>query len=466
MNTIKNKLLYIFPIAFSIITLIISLLRIPFWDETHAFEIARLNIFEILYMTRIEGHYLLWYLILKPFSSISLYPYSMLIINWLFCVGAIFVLWIKSPFDNLEKILITFSSPFVFYFAPVARCYSIGIFFLFLICALFKNRYKKHCLFSWLLLICSNTSLMAFISCFYIWLIYLFQLFKKKSKKIKTCLLFFIANFILFLIQFFNVKRPYMNDSDRQNYVDLLFNMIVIPRADSIIHFIFNLCVFVFFYYLIFYLFKKSKYALFYMLSTFLTLTSIFVFVFHGSLWNYYFYFVFSIVLFWIFYRQIAINKFLKCLITIILVFLCLLFCLYKNKTFEMTYSSKSKLIAEDVINNVNLDNVNLYCLEWWSDISPASDIYFKKRGIDILDQDGYRRTGFESIRNIFINRILPLDYEKIYNSFDFSKKNYIITDSTLFYVDILSNHTDYQLNLVYENLDIGFGIYELVKKY
>ena len=59
MNTIKNKLLYIFPIVFSIITLIISLLRIPFWDETHAFEIARLNIFEILYMTRIEGHYLL-----------------------------------------------------------------------------------------------------------------------------------------------------------------------------------------------------------------------------------------------------------------------------------------------------------------------------------------------------------------------------------------------------------------------
>ena len=154
MNTEKNKLFYIFPIIFSVITLIIALLRIPFWDETHAFEIARLNFFQIFYLTRIEGHYLLWYLILKPFSSISLYPYPMLIINWLFCVGAVFVLWLKSPFNNLEKILITFSSPFVFYFAPVARCYSIGVLFLFLICSKFRERYKKYHLFSWLLLIC------------------------------------------------------------------------------------------------------------------------------------------------------------------------------------------------------------------------------------------------------------------------------------------------------------------------
>ncbi len=465
MNTIKNKPLYIFPIVFSVITLIVSLLRIPFWDETHAFEIARLNIFEILYMTRIEGHYLLWYLILKPFSSISLYPYSMLIINWLFCVGAIFVLWIKSPFNNLEKILITFSSPFVFYFAPVARCYSIGIFFLFLICALFKKRYKKYCLFSWLLLICSNTSIMAFIPCFYIWLIYLFQLFKKKSKKIKTCFIFFIANFLLFVIQFFNLKKPYVNQTDNQSYIDMMMSFLVIPYDETILKCFFHITVFVLFYGLVFFLFKKSKYAFYFLISSFVTLTFLFLYFYKGSLWNYFFYYIYLILLLWLFKRQILNNKFIKLMSIMLFAFLCFSHILYKTEFFERTYTSKSKLIANELATNRFLKGADLYCLDWWSDISPASDIYLKKAGIDVLDINGYKRTSFDSIKNIFEYRIMPVDLDQFYNSLDKSKKNYIITDDTFFDMDKI--HSDkYLMKQIFYNKDLEYGIYELVKKY
>ena len=137
MNTVKNKLNNYLSkysiLVFAIITLLIIFNRVPFWDETHAYEIARLKLSEIFYLTRIEGHTAFWYLILKPFSNLKLYPYSMLIINWLFCLTSIFILWKKAPFSPIIKTLITFSTPFLLYFATVARCYSIGILFLFLI---------------------------------------------------------------------------------------------------------------------------------------------------------------------------------------------------------------------------------------------------------------------------------------------------------------------------------------------
>ena len=199
----KNKILYIFPILFGILTFIITYYRIPFWDETHAFEIARLDFLQILYLTRIEGHNILWFLILKPFSSLKLYPYSMYFINWLFCFSAVLVLWKKAPFNFWIKLSIIFSTPFIFYFGTVARCYSIGLLFLFLICAEFKNSYKKPYLISILLFLCSNTSILAFIPCFYLWIMFLFQSFKKKTKNISGLISIFVINLIFIFIQFF-----------------------------------------------------------------------------------------------------------------------------------------------------------------------------------------------------------------------------------------------------------------------
>ena len=71
-NKIENFLSKYCIYIFAIITLIMTLNHTPFWDETHAFEIARLKLSQIFYLTRIEGHPILWYLILKPFSTIYL----------------------------------------------------------------------------------------------------------------------------------------------------------------------------------------------------------------------------------------------------------------------------------------------------------------------------------------------------------------------------------------------------------
>ena len=169
---------------FLFITFIIMLFRTPFWDETHAFEIASLKLNEVFYLTRIEGHPILWYLILKPFTNIRFYPYSMFLINWVFTCSAVYLLFKKSHFSYTIKTLIAFSTPFLIYFAPVARCYGVGLFLIFLICTLHTKRFKKPYLYAILIVLASQTSLTAMIGVFSLGLIFLFELITRVKKKI------------------------------------------------------------------------------------------------------------------------------------------------------------------------------------------------------------------------------------------------------------------------------------------
>lgn len=462
---IKNKLTYFFPVLYAVLTLIIALNKVPFWDETHAFEIAGFKFSQIFYLTRIEGHTLLWYLILKPFSSLNLYPYSMIIINWVFAVAAVFVLWMKSPFSVFTKTLIIFSAPFLFYFGPVARCYAIGLLFLFLICSYFKERFKRPRLLSVLLLICSNTSIVAFIPCFCIWLMFIFQLIKKKSANLKFTLIMFAINAFLLLIQFYNFQKPFLTKHEKKNFIDLFLSFVVFPYNQDKLCMVFNVLVFVLLYYLFYYLYKKTKYGFYLYFSLFTTLSVLFIYFYNGSLWNYYFYLVYLIVVIWIFHRQIRKNKLLKFIINSVLIFLCFSFLVYDNNVFEKVYDSNSKTIAKIVASNTDIKNSNYYCLDWWSDISPGSDLYFKKYGIDILDVLSQKRTSFESVKNIFIYKVMVLDFDKFYASLDRTKKNYILTDGVLFYMDKLPNSENYFLKNVYTDTKLKFSILELVKK-
>ena len=281
MNTLKNKIdnylsKYGFFI-FAIITFLIILIRVPFWDETHAFEIARLKLSEILYLTRIEGHNALWYLILKPFSNLNLYPYSMLIINWFFGIGAIYVLWKKAPFSPIAKTLISFSVPFLQYYATVARCYSIGILFLFLICALYKDRFKKPILFALLIGLCANTSILAAIGVFFIGLLFLFDILfeiKKQSfskKDLVYVILIFFITAILLIAQFIGNRAPDLEFEDLffVSLLDFAFFPVGVPLIPATLRIIGTITLYTYIYLA----FKYEKRGLFFIFATYLGLS-------------------------------------------------------------------------------------------------------------------------------------------------------------------------------------------------
>ena len=65
MNMLNKYLQKYALLIFALITLILIFTREPFFDEIHAYDIAYLKLNEIFYLTRIEGHPVLWYLFLK-----------------------------------------------------------------------------------------------------------------------------------------------------------------------------------------------------------------------------------------------------------------------------------------------------------------------------------------------------------------------------------------------------------------
>ena len=109
---------------------------------------------EIIKLMRAEGHCFIWYYILKPLPIYN--PDSFILIKLLsafFAVISIGIIWFKSPFNNLEKFLITFSYPMLLSYPVLARPYSMGIMLLFILAALFQKRLEHPVLFSTLIMI-------------------------------------------------------------------------------------------------------------------------------------------------------------------------------------------------------------------------------------------------------------------------------------------------------------------------
>ncbi len=196
LKTEKNHILAIVClIIFLLITFPFMITHIPHCDESQNYMAARFmtasNFIDIL---RSHGHPILWYLIIMPFAKLNFaYPYSILIINYLFTFLALVFMWFKAPFNSALKITITFSFMMVSYFAIIARCYSIGILGLFILAYMFKEQTKRPVLYSIMLALTANTSAIACIGVTGLSFLFIYNVFKEKTNikrsKINLCLL-------------------------------------------------------------------------------------------------------------------------------------------------------------------------------------------------------------------------------------------------------------------------------------
>ena len=174
-------------------------------DEIHAWNIATyFNLIEIIRLMNAEGHSFVWFYVIKPLTYFD-NLFLMKVVNWLFACAAIIFMWIKAPFNVTNKVLISFSYPFLLLYPAIARCYSIGIFFLFLLCSLYNNRLKHPCLYSILIFIAANTSLMAAIPALILGFMFGCELIKRKI--VKPALILILAPISL-LIQWLHPIIP------------------------------------------------------------------------------------------------------------------------------------------------------------------------------------------------------------------------------------------------------------------
>ncbi len=329
-------------------TLFRMLNHIPWLDEAHAWTIAQdLSIVEIVKLMKIEGHTLIWYLMLMPFAKLNIgYPYVMQILNWIFCLGAIILLWKKAPFNNLVKFLITFSFPFFTVYPIIARCYSIGIFLLFLLTIMFKDKLKHPVIYSILLVLCANTSVMALFGATAFGILFLYDFFKEKCelKQLIIPLIIFLLGESLILGLLLGSNSTVINDYKGLTiFKDDVVLWYFIPTLACIITSIF--------------LMRKSKKALFFLGFTYLALAYCSIFKYYGHYWNHYFYYIYLILAIWLVSDRETLSKPLMVILTLVSLFNISTYGHLSDIVNKEIFSYQSQNIFKTIVKDNNLQN-------------------------------------------------------------------------------------------------------------
>ena len=135
-------------------------------DELQAWLIARGSntICELFLNFRYEPHPALWFLLLYPLSKITHNAVAMQLLHLAIATGTAYIFLKFAPFTRLQKLLFIFGYFLIYEYAAISRNYALGIFFIFLFCALFNAGPRKNYLkLSAVLFLLAQTNAYAFM---------------------------------------------------------------------------------------------------------------------------------------------------------------------------------------------------------------------------------------------------------------------------------------------------------------
>ena len=171
-------------------------------DETQVWCIVRdLNFFEIFQVTRIEGHPMFWYLLILPFAKLGFPMEIIQVISVGFVFASLAFLLYKSPFNILQKVLISFSAGMVYFLPVISRNYALIPIFLFLLAHFYNQRKEKPYIYALLLFLLSQTHILMFGFCGI--LFFLFSIEQIKNKKALPAIFLLLFNFLFLFLSFY-----------------------------------------------------------------------------------------------------------------------------------------------------------------------------------------------------------------------------------------------------------------------
>ena len=110
----------------------------------HAWCIARdLSVTEILYQMRYEGHFALWHLLIKPFTTGGGVIILMNFVSFLLVSASVALMLSSRAFSWSLKIALMLSCPILYWFPVIARCYALIPLSLCLLAAVYPVRLKR-----------------------------------------------------------------------------------------------------------------------------------------------------------------------------------------------------------------------------------------------------------------------------------------------------------------------------------
>ena len=177
-------------VIYSVANILIVIHHEPWMDEAQAWLIARdLNVQGILRQVVYEGTPALWHLMLHILIKLGLGYSYMLYLHVAIAVVCVFLFLFFSPFSNFTKIAFVFSYHMAYEYSIIARNCNITILLLFLICVIYKDRFKRPILYASLIFLLFNTNSHSLFAAGYLLLLYLWEsVIENKEKSLKSFL--------------------------------------------------------------------------------------------------------------------------------------------------------------------------------------------------------------------------------------------------------------------------------------
>ena len=184
-NFLKTNRTNILFFALYIVVTVILMLNHEMWrDETQPWCLIRdCNFAEFFKILRIEGHPILWYLILFPLIKMGAGVISMQITGLVLSIAAVIYLLFKSPFKNLTKFFIIMSSAMLYFYPIVVRNFALIPIILFIMADIYPKRKEHPYWYSFMLILLSNTHFLTLCFCFINMLIFSAELILKSIKE-------------------------------------------------------------------------------------------------------------------------------------------------------------------------------------------------------------------------------------------------------------------------------------------
>ncbi len=166
----------------------LGILNHEIWrDEAQAWLIARdsSSLIDLYANTEYEGHPMLWHTCLFLIARWTHNPFAMQLFHLFIATGSAALIVKKSPFSLLQKGLLSFSYLLFYEYSIISRNYAIGIFLIFLFCALYARRRPIYWLLSLILALAANANAFSFLISFSLASVLLLRL-KIESEPLRT----------------------------------------------------------------------------------------------------------------------------------------------------------------------------------------------------------------------------------------------------------------------------------------
>ena len=132
-------------------------------DESQAWTIVKnLSLIDVFRTLPTEGHPCLWFLFIMPFAKLGLSFYCFSFVSLALMTITLYLFLKNAPFSLFVKIVVLFSSIFLYYNPVVSRIYSLIALIIISIACLYKERFDRPIMYGLLIAALFQTHVVAF----------------------------------------------------------------------------------------------------------------------------------------------------------------------------------------------------------------------------------------------------------------------------------------------------------------